>query len=294
MKNNALTLAFTLTLFTFSLNVFSQNETETAVKKTIETTVVKAAETVIVKAIDSTLTTILKTPKVNTTDTLLTKTIEVPVLKTTDSTLTKTLDLPTTTTIDTAVIKKLNTPIAKPLDSLKNKSLNFPKVKTNDSLVVKKIDSSRIKKRDSSMAKLLKNLKFGMGFGLSFVGGTSVNIAPNVTYNVNDKIALGLGLQWNHLSVKDVRSNNTYGGNLVFQYRPIPKIMTLAEFAQLNVSTKSKINNTENNFWDSALFLGAGYTITRKISIGAKYNFLYDEDKSVYSTPIIPFVNISF
>ena len=50
----------------------------------------------------------------------------------------------------------------------------------------------------------------------------------------------------------------------------------------------------KDNFWDSALFVGAGYQITPKISVGAKYNLLYKKDKSVYSSPLVPFLNISF
>jgi hypothetical protein len=70
--------------------------------------------------------------------------------------------------------------------------------------------------------------------------------------------------------------------------------MTLLEFTQLRVSTKSEIDDSKRDFWDSALFVGAGFNVTKKITIGAKYNLLYDEDESVYSSAIIPFVNISF
>ena len=70
--------------------------------------------------------------------------------------------------------------------------------------------------------------------------------------------------------------------------------MTLLEFAQLRVSTKLEIDDSKRNYWDSALFVGAGLSVTKKITIGAKYNFLYKEDESIYSSPVIPFVNISF
>ncbi|NNC33789.1 MAG: hypothetical protein HKO09_02810, partial [Croceitalea sp.] len=49
-----------------------------------------------------------------------------------------------------------------------------------------------------------------------------------------------------------------------------------------------------NKYWDSALFVGAGLNITNKIAIGAKYNMLYDKDESVYTSAVIPFVNITF
>ncbi|NNE32063.1 MAG: outer membrane beta-barrel protein [Winogradskyella sp.] len=155
-------------------------------------------------------------------------------------------------------------------------------------------DSIQKKKVDTSMVKMDKKLKFGCGFGLNFVGGTNISISPNLTYNVSNKVAFGFGVQWNYLDLKDIQSTTSYGANTVFQFRPSQKILTLLEFAQLRVSTKSEINDSERNFWDSALFVGAGYNITKKISVGAKYNFLYKEDESIYSSPIIPFVNISF
>jgi opacity protein-like surface antigen len=68
------------------------------------------------------------------------------------------------------------------------------------------------------------------------------------------------------------------------------------EFAELRVSTKTESvsGDITNKYWDSALFAGAGFNITNKISVGAKYNFLYKEGESVYTSAVIPFVNITF
>lgn len=156
------------------------------------------------------------------------------------------------------------------------------------------IDSIQKKKVDTSMVKIDKKLKFGIGFGLNFVGGTNISLSPNLTYHVSKKIAFGLGVQWNYIALKDIQATNTYGGNVFFQYSPIQKIMTLLEFVQLRVSTKSEIDGSKRNYWDSALFAGAGFNVTKQITIGAKYNFLYKKDESIYSSPVIPFVNISF
>ena len=138
--------------------------------------------------------------------------------------------------------------------------------------------------------------KFGMGFGLNFVGGTNINLAPNLYYNVSDKITFGAGLQYNYSSIKDLRTTSTIGGTLISLYNPSKRITTLLEFAQLNVSSKMETPSGEikDSFWESALFVGAGLNITNKISVGAKYNLLYKEDESVYTSPVIPFVNISF
>ena len=141
-----------------------------------------------------------------------------------------------------------------------------------------------------------KKLQFGCGFGLSFVGGTNISLSPNLTYSLNDKVALGAGIQGSYSGIKNLQNTTTIGANILGQYKPTKKIQTLLEFAQLRVSTKkdTEMDKSTRSYWDSALMVGAGYSITPKISVGAKYNLLYKEGESVYTSPIIPFVNISF
>ncbi|MBC7000042.1 hypothetical protein [Cytophaga sp. FL35] len=141
-----------------------------------------------------------------------------------------------------------------------------------------------------------KKLTFGCGFGLSFVGGTNIGLSPNLMYAVSDKVSFGAGLQGNYTAIKDVQSTTTFGINLLTQYSPVKKLITLVEFAELNVNTKQETLNGDikDSFWESILFVGAGLNVTNKIALGVKYNVLYKEDESVYTSPIIPFVNITF
>ncbi len=155
--------------------------------------------------------------------------------------------------------------------------------------------TTEIKVIDSTSQKP-KRLKFGVGFGLNFIGGTNISLAPNITYKVSNKVGIGVGIQGSYSAIKDLQNTTTIGGNVLGLYSPVKQITTLIEFAELHVSTNTDTTEGEINetYWDSALFLGAGYNITDKISIGAKYNVLYKEDESVYTSPVIPFVNISF
>ena len=147
-----------------------------------------------------------------------------------------------------------------------------------------------------SISKKPSNWKLGMGFGLNFVGGTNISLAPSLLHNVSEKITLGIGLQYNYSAIKDLKKTSTIGGTLSTFYSPSPRFLTLLEFAELNVTSKTETTEGEikDSFWESALFIGAGVNITNKITVGAKYNMLYKEDESVYTTPVIPFVNISF
>lgn len=141
-----------------------------------------------------------------------------------------------------------------------------------------------------------KRLKFGLGFGLNFVGGTNIALSPNLIYALSNKVSLGAGLQGSYTSIKDLQKTTTFGGNIIAQYSPIERLTTLLEFVELNVATKTETptGETKKTYWDSALFVGAGLNITNKIALGAKYNILYDKDESVYTSPILPFVNITF
>ncbi|MBM1104526.1 alpha-ketoglutarate decarboxylase [Aurantibacter crassamenti] len=141
-----------------------------------------------------------------------------------------------------------------------------------------------------------KRLKFGCGFGLSFVGGTNITLSPNLMYSVSNQVSIGAGVQGSYTSIKDLQNTTTFGGNVIAQYNPIPMMTTLLEFAQLKVNTKTETvtGEVEQDYWDSALFVGLGLNVSKNIIIGAKYNLLYDKDESVYTSPILPFVNISF
>ncbi|MDB2606150.1 alpha-ketoglutarate decarboxylase [Zobellia sp.] len=147
-----------------------------------------------------------------------------------------------------------------------------------------------------SMSVVDKRLRFGFGFGLSFVGGTNIAVSPNLMYSLSNKVSIGAGLQGSYTSIKNLQNTFTYGGNIITQYQPIEKLILLLEFTQLKVNTKTEAitGDIEDDYWDSALFIGAGLNINKNIAIGAKYNVLYDKDESVYTSPILPFVNIAF
>lgn len=147
---------------------------------------------------------------------------------------------------------------------------------------------------DSTSQKESK-LKFACGFGLNFVGATNISLSPNLIYKASDKISLGAGLQGSYAAIKDLQKTTTVGFNVISFYTPSKSITTLLEFVQLNANTKIETPiEAKNSFWDTALFVGAGLNITNKFTIGAKYNLLYNEGESVYTSPIIPFVNITF
>ena len=86
-----------------------------------------------------------------------------------------------------------------------------------------------------------------------------------------------------------------YGPSLIVLGNPIPQIQLSAELEQLrvNVDYDDDLGFPNDNFWNTALFLGAGYR-TNNVTIGVRYNVLHDSDKNVYSDVFMPFVRVYF
>jgi len=145
-----------------------------------------------------------------------------------------------------------------------------------------------------------KKVQFGGGIGLGAGSGyTNFSLAPSAIYNVNQYFAMGVGLQGSYISSKAINSYAGYkstvlGGSLIFLGNPIKEIQLSAEVEELNFNTKYDTTPTiKNNFWNTALFLGAGYR-SQNVIFGVRYNVLYKDNSGAYSSAWMPFVRAYF
>ncbi|WP_306349702.1 hypothetical protein [Flavobacterium sp. '19STA2R22 D10 B1'] len=142
-------------------------------------------------------------------------------------------------------------------------------------------------------------VRYGGGLGLGFGsnGYFSGTIAPSAIYEFNEMFAMGIGTQVSYSKEKNYYNSIIYGGSVLALFNPIPEIQLSAELEQLRVNTTYKFlyqtTDEKYNFWNTALFLGAGYR-TRNVVIGARYNVLHDKEKTVYSDALMPFVRVYF
>lgn len=141
-------------------------------------------------------------------------------------------------------------------------------------------------------------VQFGGGLGLGIGSGyTDISVLPSAIYNVNEIVAVGVGLQFGYLSSKNYYSSFVYGGSLIGLVNPIPEIQLSAELEQVRVNTDYDSTPYRpaysDNFWNTALYLGVGYR-TGSVTIGARYDVLYDPDKSLYGSGFMPFVRVYF
>ena len=143
-----------------------------------------------------------------------------------------------------------------------------------------------------------EKVQFGGGLGLGIGSGyTDISVMPSAIYNVNEIVAIGMGLQFGYLSSKNYYNSYVYGGSIITLVSPIPEIQLSAELEQVRVNTDYKANNSRpsfsDNYWNTALFLGAGYR-TGNVTIGGRYDILFDEDRSLYGSAFMPFVRVYF
>ncbi|MBC7524206.1 MAG: hypothetical protein H7239_07190 [Flavobacterium sp.] len=149
---------------------------------------------------------------------------------------------------------------------------------------------------ESTKSDFWNHVQFGGGFGVSAGSGyTDFTLAPSAIYNFNEKIALGAGLQGSYISAKNQYTSTIYGANVIGLFNPIEEIQLSLELEEVLVnSTFNAIPNSfSNSFWNTGLFVGAGYR-TGSVTIGARYNLLFNKDKNVYSDALMPFVRIYF
>ncbi|MEL6917415.1 MAG: alpha-ketoglutarate decarboxylase [Bacteroidota bacterium] len=149
----------------------------------------------------------------------------------------------------------------------------------------------------SSTNEFWNKVRFGGGIGLGF-GNNSFSgaLSPSALYQVNDQFGLGIGLSINYSRFDDSKLL-AYGGSVLSLFNPIPIIQLSAEFEQLRVNREfdsfDGINRFEDNYWLPALYLGVGYS-SRNVTVGIRYDVLYDEETSLYIDPWAPFVRVYF
>ncbi|MGB1307826.1 MAG: alpha-ketoglutarate decarboxylase [Oceanihabitans sp.] len=142
-----------------------------------------------------------------------------------------------------------------------------------------------------------KNVRFGGGIGLSFGDGFfSGSISPSGIYQFNSKFSLGLGLNATYNKRKNFYKSTIFGGSILGFYNPIRELQLSVEFEELHVNRDFDTNyvaNIDTTYWSPALFVGAGYRV-QNLTIGVRYDLLYDTNKSVYAQAWMPFVRVYF
>ncbi|GAA0871534.1 hypothetical protein GCM10009117_06800 [Gangjinia marincola] len=144
-------------------------------------------------------------------------------------------------------------------------------------------------------SRFMDNVRFGGNIGLSFGNGFFTGmLAPSAIYDVNRYFSTGIGIIGSYTDGRNFKSA-VYGPSALFFFRPYQGFRLSAEYEQLRVNQTIELTegDIEDNFWNPALFLGAGFT-TGNITAGIRYNVLFDDDDGVYGSALIPFIGVFF
>ena len=136
-------------------------------------------------------------------------------------------------------------------------------------------------------------VQYGGGLGINFGNNYfALNIAPSAIYNFNDYFALGPGLSYSYVKNGNFKSSIT-GGSVIALFNPLQKIQLSAELEELYVNQEFSTESLKRDFWNTALFLGAGFR-SGFTTIGVRYNVLYDNSNEIYTSAVQPFIRFYF
>ncbi|WP_372474281.1 alpha-ketoglutarate decarboxylase [Capnocytophaga sp. ARDL2] len=149
----------------------------------------------------------------------------------------------------------------------------------------------------SPVKSFFSDVQFGgdIGFGFGSNNRTSIIVAPKAVKPINQYVRAGLGVHYGYHSFGNHSKASIYGGSAIVIGNPIPQIQLMTELEQLRInSTVTNIYNvkSENNFWNTALFIGAGYNMG-SVTMGIKYNVLHNSN-SIYVNAWNPFLQVFF
>ena len=155
--------------------------------------------------------------------------------------------------------------------------------------------SSVLAQNNNEENEFWKHVRFGGGLGLSTGNNIfSATLAPSAIYDFNPEFSLGLGLNGSYFSQKNIAKSTILGANIISLYNPIPEIQLSGEFEQNHVSRNfDNPSFLDNKYWVQSFFVGAGYR-AQNVTIGIRYDLLYDENKSINANAWVPFVRVYF
>lgn len=150
---------------------------------------------------------------------------------------------------------------------------------------------------DEKESSFWKNVRFGGNVGGNFGRFTNLIFAPQAIYQVNPNLGVGAGLNYSYVerNFNDGRDfkSNIAGASIIAIASPIDFLQVSADLEYLNVNRNFDNASLDDNFWVPALFLGAGYRQGNFV-VGARYDVLFNESRSVYQQGIQPFVRVLF
>lgn len=135
-----------------------------------------------------------------------------------------------------------------------------------------------------------KNVSYGGGITLGFGGGTTLGLAPNAVYNFGNGLSAGIGVGYLY-SEFNSSTTSAFNFSVISFYQTPYEILLSAEFEQYFANQRTSFGEFSTNF--PALHLGIAYNLG-KFALGIRYDILYDENKSIFVSPVSPIARFYF
>ena len=146
-------------------------------------------------------------------------------------------------------------------------------------------------------SKFWEKVRYGGRANVGFSNrSTNIVLAPAAIYQFNPKIGLGGSVSFGYANFRDANiSQINYGASAIFNYTPIRELLLSAELEQTFVNRTIEIagSDVKDNFSFPAFYLGAGYRLGR-VSVGFRYDVLFNENRNIYNSALTPFVGVFF
>ena len=139
-------------------------------------------------------------------------------------------------------------------------------------------------------------MRFGGSLGLGFGDGYfNASITPSAVYDFNSYVSAGTAVNFSYVNEKNFFESYVVGISLLGLFNPIPEIQLSVEPQQSYVSRNfdSRTGFPDENYWVSALFLGAGFN-AGNVTFGIQYDVLHDPNRSIFIDAWYPFVRVFF
>ena len=140
----------------------------------------------------------------------------------------------------------------------------------------------------------MEKVHVGGGFNIGLGSGYStLSISPSVIYDVSPIFSAGINATYMYSKNKSSnQKTNVYGGGLIALINPIAGLQFSGEFERLKIK-RSFLNISRNDYWNDALYVGAAYR-QRNMSIGLRYDLMYDKQTSISPSALSPIFRIYF
>jgi len=134
----------------------------------------------------------------------------------------------------------------------------------------------------------------GGGFNIGLGSGYStIAISPSVIYDLTPVFSAGINATYLYSKNKSAnQETNVFGGGLIALINPMEGLQFSGEYERLKIK-RSFLNISNNDYWNDALYLGAAYR-QGNISIGLRYDVMYDKVTSIYPSALSPIFRIYF